>query len=1298
MRKTSNPKKYLAVLILFAVGLWACQPAYSQPWDGSGVEGDPYQIWTAEDMQAIGADANYWDAHFKLMADIDLRGYTGNSFNQIGVYYHDESLGQEVREPFTGVFDGNGHTISNFNYTSVDVNGIGLFGLVGPLYGESEWYSGEIKNLILEDPNIDAGTGQEVGALAGRLHYAQINNCYIEGGNIRGYSDYMGGLVGVIDDGKMTQCSTSGTIYGRSYAGGLVSVSNLRAQIEYCSSKCNVTGNDSIGGLIGLHSGSISDCYALGNVSSEGVNPHGRVGGLVGYNKGIFHGEGFEGAYVDRCYSTGEVTSLQNTSGGLIGVNEGYVSNCFWDIESSGKTSSDGGTGKTTEEMNVVNTFTSAGWDFTSPVWEMCIEPSYPIFWWQECLVPDSVVELEIIGPNEVAENFQAQYIVNAHYETGNIKDVTFSAAFTVEPNTVAVIDESGKLKTEIINTSQDITIFAQYSEGGVSLDKAKTVRISPYGPDPLVVPDEYATIQAAIDAANNDDTILILQGVYTGGGNRDIDFKGKSINVRGADLTDPNVIESTIINCQGTLAYQHRGFVFNSGEGPDSVLAGITVKNGYRRNGGGIYCSSSPTITHCIISNCRTENRYEHGAGGIHCQGGSPIIKNCTITKCFGRLGGALGCNYGSPVITSCEIVNNSASTSGGMWVYKSKPVIRNCLFEGNSAGGNGHTIYCNRSNLTLSCSTIVNNTGGSNCLYLVWGSTLKLENSIVWGNKGAPAEGEIGYTFTIRYTNIQGGWEGEGNINTEPMFFDPVNGDYHLQLISPCIDSGDPNYQTDLHETDFEGNPRVAGEDVDMGAYETFLEAPILEEEPAFSLGTTNTIFWDCFGNAEAYYAECSAASDFFDIVDSSGWIDSTSFEFGGLDLGELYWYRVKAKSPPGILNWYQMNREHFETDLLEDTTTQTSPGDIVLAGTPDDYTIDILGSTGAENNYNQGGTVTIFQCDEDRILIRIEQFLRCAYTRTDLRFNVYEATEQQGVYNLIHTNQINTSERRTRFHSSGNISVPLTAGRYYAIGCSWNKRVRCWNNPSDSNLTWGIHCGSRTIPFASDTFSGYSGDKIYYQRLWTYKTPGFSPSGTCTSTPIDLPNDGNWIDLNFGRTILADTDLTVDILDGSDDSVILADVCSPTDLTVFASSSIKLRANLLTYDPNITPALHYWYVTYIDPCAVIESDWSNVESSVQVTLGEAVETVLDTNSLKSEKMMNALLNKIDVAQAMIEDGRYGAALNKLENDILAKTDGCAESGEPDKSDWIITCEAQDEVYPLIIETIDYVMGLME
>ena len=140
-------------------------------------------------------------------------------------------------------------------------------------------------------------------------------------------------------------------------------------------------------------------------------------------------------------------------------------------------------------------------------------------------------------------------------------------------------------------------------------------------------------------------------------------------------------------------------------------------------------------------------------------------------------------------------------------------------------------------------------------------------------------------------------------------------------------------------------------------------------------------------------------------------------------------------------------------------------------------------------------------------------------------------------------------------------------------------------------------------------------------------------------------------------------------------------------------------------------------YWYRVKARDASQVESEWSNIESSVQVTLGDAVGMVLDANSLQNANMENALLNKIEAVEKMLEEGQYQeamskagsggsgrannlyqGALNKLENDILAKTDGCAETGEPDKNDWIVTCEGQDEVYPLIVETIEYVMGLME
>ena len=121
-------------------------------------------------------------------------------------------------------------------------------------------------------------------------------------------------------------------------------------------------------------------------------------------------------------------------------------------------------------------------------------------------------------------------------------------------------------------------------------------------------------------------------------------------------------------------------------------------------------------------------------------------------------------------------------------------------------------------------------------------------------------------------------------------------------------------------------------------------------------------------------------------------------------------------------------------------------------------------------------------------------------------------------------------------------------------------------------------------------------------------------------------------------------------------------------------------------------------YWYSVKARNSAGIESQWSNVESSLQCTLAEAVEIMLEPKNLKSEKLKKPYINKINMAQEMIDSGNFTSALNKLEKDILQKTNGCGETGEPDKNDWIITCEEQSEVYSLIIETIEYVKSLMQ
>ncbi len=333
---------------------------------GSGEPNYPYLIYTAEQMNAIGAEPNDWDKHFKLMADIDLSGFMGTDFNIIGDW-----VDPRDNKPFTGVFDGNVHTISNFSYTSTDENYIGLFGCVS--------LQGQIKDLGLLDPNIDAGTGDYVGSLIGRLYMGTITGCYVEGGSVSA-DENVGGLVGA--HGSTPEPPSP---FPPPYT------------ISNCSSTSSVRGTKSVGGLVGAnYQGFVTNCYAMGSVSGKEI-----VGGLVGQSGDWGIDPGW-GSKVLNCFSTGLVSGEYNL-GGLVGDNlKGEIANSFWDIETSGLTTSAGGTGKTTAEMQVESTFTDAGWDFVGEsvngiedFWSICEGTNYPRPAWQipagDFVCPDGI-------------------------------------------------------------------------------------------------------------------------------------------------------------------------------------------------------------------------------------------------------------------------------------------------------------------------------------------------------------------------------------------------------------------------------------------------------------------------------------------------------------------------------------------------------------------------------------------------------------------------------------------------------------------------------------------------------------------------------------------------------------------------------------------------------------------------------------------------------------------------------------------------------------------------------------------
>jgi hypothetical protein len=388
-------KTLLVLLLLLLPGVSSAR--YS---GGTGEPNDHYRIATPNDLNDIGNHIEDYNKCFVMTADINLADYSGTQFNIIG----------DFSNPFIGVFDGNGHAVSNFTYISSGSANIGLFGCLF-------WPGAVIKGLGLINPRVDGGTGWYVGSLVGRLFDGAITGCYAQGGSVSNSDWYVGGLVGA-SAGTISHCYATCSVSGERAVGGLVGY-NMRV-VRNCYSTGHVEGSSGIGGLVGrnyatemttyftAHYGTVSNCYATGTVSGYPASL--CMGGLVGdndgtifnsYAKGSVSGTqrvgGLAGAHrgeICQCYSTGGVSGTAEVGGLVAFTSGGVVVDSFWDVNSSKQATSAGGMGKTTAQMQEPNTFTDGGWDFVnesdgpSDIWAEPVGGGYPILWWQLSSLP----------------------------------------------------------------------------------------------------------------------------------------------------------------------------------------------------------------------------------------------------------------------------------------------------------------------------------------------------------------------------------------------------------------------------------------------------------------------------------------------------------------------------------------------------------------------------------------------------------------------------------------------------------------------------------------------------------------------------------------------------------------------------------------------------------------------------------------------------------------------------------------------------------------------------------------------
>ncbi|UCG60059.1 MAG: PASTA domain-containing protein [Phycisphaerales bacterium] len=367
--------------------------------------------------------------------------------------------------------------------------------------------------------------------------------------------------------------------------------------------------------------------------------------------------------------------------------------------------------------------------------------------------------------------------------------------------------------------------------------------------------------------AGDREATFQLIKGVILRGG-----FAGGELDVRDVeayktilsgdlDGNDGEVVNPKDLREEPTRAENSYHVVTGSGTDETAVLNGFTITGGnangpvlgdespdpYRlQMGGGMYNSGgSPTLTGCNFGG----NSAKYG-GGIYNYQGNPNLSNCIFSGNYAeRNAGGIYNSKGSPNLSDCTLSGNYAErNAGGMYNYDRGPTVTNCTFSGNYAEERGGGMFNYQSSLTVTNCSFTGNSAGSGGGMFNYQSSPTLINCILRYN--TPDQTLNG---TITYSNIQGGWEGMGNIDTDPCFVDPghwgheddlntvvepndpkavwVRGDYHLKsqagrynpktgtwvkdaVTSPCIDAGDPN-------SDWKAELWSHGKRINIGAY---------------------------------------------------------------------------------------------------------------------------------------------------------------------------------------------------------------------------------------------------------------------------------------------------------------------------------------------------------------------------------------------------------------------------------------------------------------------------------------------
>jgi hypothetical protein len=596
------------------------------------------------------------------------------------------------------------------------ITGCSVDGVIGN--PEKSWYLGGLCGInygTLSDcraaGTVNGGILSEcIGGVCGANIGGEVLHCVSDARILGGdQSRYLGGLCGG-NNGLIHRCSATGDILGGNSTGDFGGLCGFNSDyIHESSSTGNVLGGD-FGGFVGYNDGVIRDCFATGSVR-VGDDAYG-VGGFCGENYRISYNEG----EIYTCYATGSVTSGPESEfvGGLCGRNEdGYIERSFWDIETSGLTNSDGGTGRTTAEMKFRATYLKEGWDFET-IWRMPMN-AYP-------RLDGESVDLHYSGGSGTAEdpykiataadwqvfmndpgNWDKNFILVETIDFGGAKlasivfnpfgdfSIPFTGVFDGQGNTLrnAVIDMPG---------SYSVGLFGYLASPGL-IQNLGMVDISVTG---VLYVGGLCGVNGNGEREGGTITGCFVTGTVSGisvlGGLCGRNFSG-TINgcsvtgtVNGGD--DSGILGGLCGFNTGKIGNCYAAGAIQSGEGSYDV--------------GGLCGYNYGQIYDCYATSGIMSGKWSYDIGGV-CGFNSGTIGNCyaagTIQSGEGsfEIGGLCGYNYGQ--IHDCYATGRMMGGEGsydlgGFCGYNDiDGVIRDCFWDieasgqTTSAGGEGKT-----------------------------------------------------------------------------------------------------------------------------------------------------------------------------------------------------------------------------------------------------------------------------------------------------------------------------------------------------------------------------------------------------------------------------------------------------------------------------------------------------------------------------------------------------------------------------------------------------------------------------